>query len=164
MFGRIFPRQIDNAYRGHAAAVWLLAATVLGKLLMGANVAGLNPWLSNRFVLKDADHIAIDTFGAEAASSVMFSFASWGLALLVLSLLGVAVLIRYRAMIPLMFLLLSIEHFGRWEIARLNPIVRTVRGQGFSSGALSINYAFMAMLALGLVLSLLNTSDLAKRT
>ena len=164
MFGRIFPRQIDNAYRGHALAVWLLAATVLGKFIMGANVAGLNPWLSNRFVITDADHIAIDTFGAEAASSVMFSFASWGLALLVLSLLGGVVLIRYRAMIPLMFLLLSIEHFGRWEISRLNPIVRTIKGQGFSSGVLSINYAFMAMLAAGLALSLLNRSAIVKPT
>ena len=126
MLGRIFPKQIDNDYRGYKLAIWLLVPIVLLKFFMGLNVAGLNPWISNRFVAKTADGIPLETFGAEAASTVMFLFASWGLILLVLSLLGIVVLIRYRAMVPLMYLLLSIEQFGRMGISLVSPIVKAV--------------------------------------
>ena len=34
MLGRIFPKQIDNAYRGYKLAIWLLAAIVLLRLAM----------------------------------------------------------------------------------------------------------------------------------
>jgi hypothetical protein len=158
MLSRIFPRQFDNDYRGHWLAIWILVPIVLLKLLMGFNVAGLNPWISNRFVAQTADGIPLDTFGAEAASTVMFLFASWGLGLLILSLLGIVVLIRYRAMIPLMFLLLSIEQIGRKGIALFSPIVRAVETEGISFGVL-INWGLTAALVIGLVLSLLNRSD-----
>jgi hypothetical protein len=153
MLNRIFPKQFDNTYRGYTLAIWLLVPLVLFKLLMGINVAGLNPWIGNRFVAVNADGFPLDTFGAEAASIVMFLFASWGLALLVLSLLGVVVLIRYRAMIPLMYLLLSLEQFGRKGISLMSPIVKTVQTQDISAGAL-INYGLMAALLIGLALSL----------
>ncbi len=153
MLKRLFPKQIDNNYQGHTFAIWLLVPLVLIKLAMGVNVAGLNPWVSNRMVAQTADRIPLDTFSPEVASLVMLLFAAWGLALFVLSLLGVVVLIRYRAMIPLMYVLLSIEQFGRKGIALVSPIVRTVETDGLSAGAL-INWGLTAALAVGLVLSL----------
>jgi hypothetical protein len=126
---------------------------VLLKFFMGLNVAGLNPWISNRFVAKTADGIPLETFGAEAASTVMLLFASWGLILLVLSLLGIVVLIRYRAMVPLMYLLLSIEQIGRKGLSLANPIVRAVETEGIPLGVL-INWGVMAALVIGLALSL----------
>lgn len=149
MLSQLFPKQIDNNYQGHKLAIWLFVPIVLVKLLMGLNVAGLNPWLSNRYVLTTADGIPFESFGAEAASTVLFLFACWGLALLVLSLLGTVVMVRYRAMIPLMFLLLSIEHIGRRGLSLSIPIVRAVG----SPGAL-INWGLTAALVIGLVLSL----------
>lgn len=153
MFSRLFPRQIDNAYRGPALAIWLLAPVVLVKALMGLNVAGLNPFVSNRFVLRVADSIPIDTYPADAAATVMFLFACWGLALLVLSLLGALVLIRYRAMIPLMCLLLALEQIGRKGLSLLYPVARAVPDGALSSGAL-INWALSGALVMSLVLSL----------
>jgi len=153
MLSRIFPKQFDNAYRGHWLAIWLIVPTLLFKLTMGVNVAGLNPWISNRFIIQNADGIPIDAFGAEASSVVMFLFASWGLCLLVLSLLGIVVLIRYRAMIPLMYLLLSIEQFGRKGISLASPIVKAVETGEVSLGFF-INWGFMAALVIGLALSL----------
>jgi hypothetical protein len=153
MLSRIFPRQLDNTYSGYRLAIWLFVPIVLVKLAMGANVAGLNPWIDNRQVLKTADAIPLDTFGTEAASVVVFLFASWGLALLLLSLLGIVALIRYRAMIPLMYLVLAIEQIGRKGIGLVSPIVRAAESEALSAGAL-INWGLTAALVIGLVLSL----------
>lgn len=153
MFIRLFPKQIDNTYQGYALAIWLFVPLVLVKLLMGLNVAGLNPWVSNRYIAQSFDLIPLDTFSAEAASTVMFMFAAWGLALFVLSLLGVVVLIRYRAMIPLIYLLLAIEQFGRRGILTMSPVERAVEIHGITA-ALLINWGLMAALAIGFGLSL----------
>lgn len=153
MLSRLFPKQIDNTYWGSTFAIVLLVPILLMKFVMGLNVAGLNPWVSNRYIAETVDRIPLETFGAEAASTVMFLFASWGLVLFVLSLLGVVVLIRYRAMVPLLFLLLLIEQSGRMWIALAAPIVKAVKSEGISTGAL-INWGFVAALAIGFVLSL----------
>jgi hypothetical protein len=154
MLTRLFPKQFDNTYQGQWLAIWLFVPVVLVKLLMGANVAGFNPWVDNRYVLRTADAIPIDSYGAEAASVVVFLFASWGLGLLLLSLLGVLALLRYRAMVPLMLLVMLIEQVGRKGISLVSPIMRAVESQGLSAGAM-INWALTAALAVGLVLSLM---------
>lgn len=153
MLSRLLPRQLDNTYQGYTLALWLLVPIVVVKFLMGVNVAGLNPWVSNRDVLRTVDGIPLDTFGADATSTVVFLFASWGLALLLLSVLGIAALLRYRAMIPLMYLMLAIEQIGRTELSRLNSIARAVGPGGVSPGTL-INWGLAAALVIGLVLSL----------
>ncbi|MBI1212125.1 MAG: hypothetical protein GC190_11725 [Alphaproteobacteria bacterium] len=153
MLSRIFPKQFDNNYRGNKLAILLLAPIVLFKLTMGATAAGLNPWVSTRSVATDADGFRLDTFGEEAASIVVFLFASWGLGLLVLCSLGVVVLVRYRAMIPLMYLLLSIEQFGRMAIQLASPIVKAVETGQHSLGFF-VNWGFTAALVIGLLLSL----------
>src|ERR1022692_1576452 len=103
MLSRVFPKQFDNAYRGHWLAIWIFVPVVLVKLIMGVNVAGLDPLISKVAILKTADGVPLDTFGPGAASLVVFLFASWALGLLLFSLLALAALIRYRAMIPLMY-------------------------------------------------------------
>jgi hypothetical protein len=153
MIGRIFPAQFDNDYRGHWLAIWLLGFLVLSKLFMGLNVAGLNPWVSSEYVLKNADAIPVETFNADVQSLVLFLFSAWGLALFVLSLLGLLVLVRYRAMIPLMYLLLAIEQIGRKVLATAHPITRAVEPGAISTGVL-INWGFTAALVVGLLLSL----------
>jgi len=155
MLERLFPKQIDNRYQGYPFAIWVLASLVLIKFMMGLNVSGLNPWIDNRFIAQSVDRFPLDTYSAETASVVMFLFASWGLALFALTLLGVVVLIRYRAMIPLVYLLLAIEQFGRKAIATLHPIVRAEQADGLSSAAL-INWTLMAALAIGFILSLVS--------
>lgn len=152
MLEGLFPARIDNAYGGQSVALWMFGVIVAMKLIMGLNVSGLNPWVKNRDVLKLADGIAVDSYGPEAARTAVFLFSCWGLALFVLSLLGVVVLVRYRAMIPLMYLLLAIEQIGRKGLSWANPVARE-KSSGRSSGAL-INWGFSAALIIGLFLSL----------
>ncbi len=153
MLGRLFPRQIDNTYQGHVLAIWLFVPVVLLKTLMGFNVAGLNPWVGSRFILQTADGVPVDTFPPEAASISVFLFASWGLALLVLALLAILSLVRYRAMLPLMFLALSVEQIGRKVLSTVH-LPPAPEQDGVSASAL-INGGLTAALAVGLILSLL---------
>lgn len=105
MLTRLFPKQIDNDYRGHVLAIWLLVPLALTKLLQGASVAGLNPLRTSRQILEAVDRVPVGAFPAEAASHLVFLFAAWGVCIFVLGLLGILALLRYRAMMPLMYLL-----------------------------------------------------------
>jgi hypothetical protein len=154
MLSRLFPRQLDNTYQGHVFAIWLFVPVVLLKTLMGFNVAGLNPWVGSRFILQTADGVPVDTFPPQAATISVFLFASWGLALLVLALLAILSLVRYRAMLPLMFLALSIEQIGR-KVLSMVHLPPAPAQEGISASAL-INWGLSAALVLGFILSLLN--------
>lgn len=153
MLDRLFPRQFDNGYQGHVLAIWLFVPVVLLKTAMGFNVAGLNPWVSSRFILQAADGVPVDTYPAEAASMAVFLFAAWGLALLILALLSILALLRYRAMLPLMFLALSIEQIGRKVLSAIH-LPPAGADDGVSAGAI-INWGLSAALVAGLLLSLM---------
>ncbi len=152
MLTPLLPRQIDNDFRGHVVAIWLLVPVVLAKFLQGANVAGLLGTEKSRQVLEGVDKVPVSTFPAEAASQLVFSFSVWGLGIFVLGLLGVIVLLRYRAMIPLMYVLLLIEQLGRKALSTVHL------GRPFlsldPSPANIINWIFLSLIVVGLLLSL----------
>ena len=144
MLNRLLPRQIDNAYHGHRLALWLFALLVLLK-----SVISVNSVFNGRDVASSADGIPLDTFTPAGAQAVVSMLAALGLAQLVICLLCVLVLVRYRAMIPFMFALLLLEHSGRRLIFQLMPIVRTGRPPGSF-----INLALVTLMLVGLALSL----------
>ena len=80
----------------------------------------------------------------------MTSTAFIGLLHLCIALAGLLAMVRYRAMVPLVFLWLLVEFLGRRIVLGLYPIERT---PGTASGSI-INLALLAMLILGLALSL----------
>jgi hypothetical protein len=152
MLTRLFPKQIDNDYRGHVLAIWLLVPLALMKFLQGANVAGLLGTGNSRRILETVDNVPVGSFQAEAASHLVFLFAAWGVGVFVFGLLGMVVLIRYRAMIPLMYLLLLIEQVGRKALSTIHldrPFVSLA-----ASPANLINWVFLSALATGFLLSL----------
>ncbi len=153
MFSLLFPKTIDNKYRGQRLALWLFVPLVLLKLMMGFNVAGLNPTLDTRDILQDVDGIPLDTFSAEAASEIVFAASAWGLSLFTISLLGVIALIRYRAMIPLAFLLMTIEQVGRKAMSIAVDGWRLGANE-LTAGSI-INWVLSAAVVLGLLLSVI---------
>ncbi len=151
MLTRLFPKQIDNDYRGHVLAIWLLVPLALMKFLQGANVAGLLGTGNSRQILETVDNVPVSAFPAEAASQLVFLFAAWGVGVLVLGFLGMVVLLRYRAMIPLMYLLLLIEQVGRQALSTIHldrPFVSLA-----ASPANLINWGFLVAMAIGLLVS-----------
>lgn len=152
MLNQLFPERLDNAFRGQMLAIWLLIPIVAIKVLMGLNVSGLNPWIDPRTVAVRADGIPLAELGAEASGHILFLFSSWGLALLSLSLLALAALVRYRTMIPLMYVLLTIEQFGRWVLSNAHLTRISEAHDGLSPGAI-FNWGLSAALLAGLVMS-----------
>src|SRR5206468_3350683 len=117
MLQRLFPAQLDNTYRGSRIAIWLLVPIVLAKLAIGGNVM-----IQTRMVATNADGIPLDSYNAAGAQAVLAFFALWGLGQAILALLGVLALIRYRSMIPLIYLVLLIEQLGRKALFLAKPI------------------------------------------
>ena len=144
MIDRLFPRAIDDQYHGARAALWILGALVLVKGLMGANCI-----LNGRLVAMRADGIPLDTFTPAGADAVVAFLGLWGLSLLLFSLLGALALVRYRAMVPLVFALLLAEHLGRKLILLAQPVAHAG-----ASPAFSINTAFLVATIVGLALSI----------
>lgn len=144
MFELILPRQIDNTYRGHRLALWLLAVIVI----MKAGI-GLGTIFNGHAAATSADGIPLHTFTSAGAQAFLAVFAAWGLAQLMLNLIGALVLVRYRGLVPFMFVLLLLEHLGRKLIFVFLPIARTGDTPGFA-----INVALVAAMGVGLVLAL----------
>lgn len=143
MLGLLFPRVIDNKFRGQWLGYWLMAPVLVMKL--GIAVASmLTPREANK-----ADAINVSTYSEPALRDAMTSTALLGLLHLCIGLICLLAMIRYRAMVPLVYLWLMIEFLGRRVILELYPIDR-VPGP---SGASIVNLALFAMLALGLALS-----------
>ena len=142
---KLLPASIDGQYHGYKTALWLLGALVLLKGAMG-----LNSIFNGYRVATTADGIALDSFTAAGAAAVLAFLALWGWSLFLFALLGVLALVRYRAMVPLVFLLLLLEQLGRKQILTLLPISHSGPSPGFS-----INLALMVLMVVGLVLSLL---------
>jgi hypothetical protein len=76
-------------------------------------------------VVRSADGIPIDTFTPRGVEAVVSVTTLLGLSQFLLASLGVLALIRYRAMIPLMYVLLLVEYLGKKWILFVKPIVRT---------------------------------------
>ena len=110
---------------------------------------GLGTVFNGRQAAGSADGIPLDSYTPAAADALVTLFAVWGLAQLVICLLCVLALIRYRAMIPLLFSLLLVEHLGRRLVLYLLPIARNGTPPGFV-----INLVLSIVLIVGLVLSL----------
>ena len=125
MLSRIFPKQIDD-YRGYQLAIWLLALFLVVKTFASVNAIGLNPLWTNREVLQGVERVPLDTFSTNAASAAIVLFAWWGVTALMFTVLGLIAVVRYRAMVPLIYLLTAINHIGQQVLADASPLVRTL--------------------------------------
>src|SRR5262245_63488258 len=125
MLDRIFPPQFDNAYRGHRLALWLFGLLVVVRLGIA-----LGSILNGYQAASSADGIPLDTFPPAASQAVVTLFALLGLVHLMLLLVCILALVRYRTMIPLMFVLLLLEYLCRRLVLLLMPIAGTGAAPG----------------------------------
>ena len=147
MLTRLFPRQIDNAYRGHKLAIWILALVALLKA-----VQGVQSIFNTRSVMENADGLSLAHFDPNGAALLLSLFALLGLYLLVVPALSALALIRYRAMIPLIYLMLLLLYGASRLVQLLHPVPRAdAHPIGFY-----VNLAILGLTVLGFVLSLLN--------
>jgi hypothetical protein len=145
MFERVLPRSIDNTFTGLKPAVWLLALILLVKIAQSVSVL-----FGGASVISGADGIPLDTYPPPAAQTILSVWAFLGFTRLLIYLLGVLVLFRYRSLVPFMFVLLLVQDAGRYLVLHFLPIVRA----GSPPGPL-VNAILTALTVVGLVLSLL---------
>ena len=108
MWERLFPRPIDNRYLGHPIALWLFVPATA--VIIGRSCVHIF-WADGG--AQSIATIPLDTYPSGAAATIVVLFGMWGVHQLLLAGLYVLVLLRYRAMIPLMWLTLLIEWASR---------------------------------------------------
>jgi hypothetical protein len=149
MLGRLFPKQFDNAYRGHWLALVLFGLMVLLDVMIGTNSI-----LNTRSVAMGADGIPLDTFSSRAAQEVISEFALLGLWRLFFALLGLVALIRYRAMVPFLFLMLLVQQLAGRVVHALHP----TEGGATQAGSIVI-WGMLGVIVAGFALSLIGKSE-----
>jgi len=151
MLSRILPSQADNRFEGLRPALWLLGLLILLKLAMS-----LNSIFNTAEVAAGADGIPLASYGPAAAREVLLLFALMALGHLVLTLIALVTLIRYRALVPFIYLVLLGEHLARRAIARSYA----PPGAHGTDIAWVVNYGLLTLLILGLALSLIPARSL----
>jgi hypothetical protein len=146
MLERLFPRQVDNRFDGHRSALWLMGLLIALKLIVS-----LNSILNTASVAQGADGIPLDSFGAAAAREVLTLFALTALGQLALALVALAALIRWRALVPFLYLVSLAEMLARRLIVQTHEVARAAA----SPVAWYVTWGILALLALGLLLSLI---------
>jgi hypothetical protein len=146
MLSRLFPRQADNGFEGHRAALWLLGLLIALKL-----VVSLNSIFNTASVAAGADGIPLDSFSPAAAREVLTLFALTALGQLALALIALAALIRWRALVPFLYLVSLAEMLARRLIVEAQDVERAAG----SPVAWYVTWGVLALLALGLALSLI---------
>ena len=143
---RLLPQPIDNAYRGHPVGLWIFGLVVCLKLAVAVSSI-----VDGRGAAVGADGVALDSFSPAGADAFLTLLAIVGYAHVVILSLCLLVLVRYRALVPLMYVVVLVEHLGRKTILTLMPIAKV----GAMTSAI-VNPLLVALMLAGLVLSLWN--------
>ena len=114
---KLFPESIDNKNPNKFVLIfaWLLFAFNMFR--------GLEHIFSEDGGAESIAGIPLSTYSAEAANNIVSMFAQWGFSQLVLSLFFLLVLMRMRALIPLMLLILALENILRLVVGLYKPLV-----------------------------------------
>lgn len=141
----LFPAQIDNVFPGQKIALWAFYA-----------LTALTLWRSQHHILASdggAQSIAtipLDSYSDGAAATIIAIFAQWGLIQLLLGMLMLLAAVRYKSMVPLLWLVLLMEWVGRGLIGQFKQIETLATAPG-QIGNLLIPIVALVMLILSLV-------------
>ena len=129
MLNNLFPSSADNRYQGHPLALWLFlpltCITIVRSLIHIFRFDGGAQSIAT---------IPLDSFTPAGSAAVITLFALWGLSQLLVGLLYLLTLIRYRTLLPLMYLSILLEYLGRVSIGLYKPLetLQTPPGSPFS--------------------------------
>lgn len=144
MHNALLPRVVDNTYRGRRLALWLFGFVIAIRIMQSGAII-----LNGYSTAKRADGIPLDAWPSDAAQTVVAMFALYALVRLLISLLCVLVLVRYRSAVPFMFALLLVNYLAAQLLVYFIPIVRV----GTPPGSI-VTRTLIGLTAAGLVLSL----------
>ena len=144
MLSRLLPPVVNFTYTGSRVSLWLLGLVLFLKLAIA-----LGAIFNGHYAASVADGIPIDSYTPQGTQAFLSVFASLGLSQLILSLLGVLLLLKYRPLVPIYLLVLLVEYLARKGVNAYMPIARSGNAPG---GA--INWAIFGVMLLAFVLSM----------
>ena len=140
----VLPKEINNTYQGRKIALYLFylftIMTVARSLIHVFTPDGGAQTIAT---------IPLDSFSREGASAVILIFALWGLSQLIMGIFYVIVCLRYKSLIPLMYLFIFFEYVMRLILGVLKPIETA----GTAPGAV-INFIFPPVVFILFLLSM----------
>ena len=142
---KILPAQIDNHYRGlkiSQYAFFLITAVTLVRSLIHVFAPDGGA--------QSIATIPLDSYSAEAASTVILMFSLWGLSQLLMGIVYLGVSLKYRSLIPAMYVLVIFEYAMRIVIGQMKPILTTGTAPG-SIGSWIMVPVCAVLLALSLI-------------
>ena len=131
----ILPKEINNTYTGHPIALYTFYIIIFITI-----VRSLINILAPDGGAQSIATIPLDTYSVESANTVIFMFGLWGISQLLLGILFLVIAIRYRALIPLMYLFIFTEYSLRLILGFFKPITLT----GVAPGGIG-NYMFIIL-------------------
>ncbi len=138
------PKSASNNYAGQKVALF-----IFGFLLAVKTAISFGSIFNGNAAASSADGIPLDTYGPAGAQTVLSLFGLVGVANLVICLIGIAVLIRYRSLVPFMFGILLLYQVSRYAVLYFLPVART----GAPPGS-AINLGILALMVVGLAVSM----------
>ncbi len=110
----LFPPQVDNTILGtkipfYLFAIYAIISTVRSVIHLLAPDGG-------------AGSIAGMDLSVAGAEGIIFAFALWGSSQLLFALIQLLVVIRYRSLVPLMYVMLILEILLRELVGRMKPV------------------------------------------
>ena len=133
MLQRVFPTSLDNQFSGHNIALYAFYA-----------LTALTLWRSQHHLFahdggaQSIASIPLDTYSNNAAGTVIGVFALWGLSQLIIGLIYLLAAIRYRTLIPFLYVLFTFEYAMRLWVG----VNKTIETEGTAPGTM-INLPFM---------------------
>jgi len=142
---KLLPDIIDNRYRGRKLSQYafliLTAATIIRSLIHVFAPDGGAQSIAT---------IPLGSYPADASAAVILMFSLWGLSQLLMGFVYLAVYVKYKSLIPAMYVLLIFEYAMRIVVGQMKPIVTA----GTAPGSIG-NWIMVPVCVILLILSLL---------
>ena len=140
----LFPNLIDNEYKGKKIPLFffylLIPVTIIRSLVHIFKADGGAQSIAN---------IPLHLYSEQASDTIVHLFSEWGLSQLLFGVLYIVVLIKYKSLIPLMYLFLVLEYSTRLLLAFYKPFVL----EGYAPGGIA-NYFLVPLFVVMFILSL----------
>jgi len=146
---KILPEQINNEFPGNKIALYTFLVMTI--ITIARSLAHM--------ILPDggAGSIATVDLTVDGAVTIVGIFAQWGLSQLLMGILYIIVYVRYKSLIPLMYIIIFTEYVGRIVMGLSKPI-ETI---GTAPGAIG-NLVFIPLAVIMFILALLDPSNSEK--
>jgi hypothetical protein len=140
----LFPSLIDNEYKGKKIPLFffylLIPVTIIRSLVHIFKADGGAQSIAN---------IPLHLYSEQASDTIVHFFSEWGLSQLLFGVLYIVVLIKYKSLIPLMYLFMVLEYSTRLFLAYYKPFVL----EGYAPGGIA-NYFLVPLFVVMFILSL----------